>query len=153
MNRQTNMNPQTKGRALSHFSTDSQQSAAASTSGAVGSRPTTPTQPSTSQQQSRSSTRRYCLTEDFLGEDTSHPRSSAQLQLRNAVFGKFFDYLGSVTLVRSSTGQQVLTLTQFYSVVFSKSRIDVKSAFSTNAQSRFASVVIDGVLGPPCQHN
>ena len=101
------MNPQTKGRALSHFSTDSQQSAAASTSGAVGSRPTTPTQPSTSQQQSRSSPRRYCLTEDFLGEDTSHPRSSAQLQLRNAVFGKFFDYLGSVTLVRSSTGQQL----------------------------------------------
>ena len=104
MNRQKNMNPQTKGRALSHFSTDSQQSAAASTS---GSRPTTPTQPSTSQQQSRSSPRRYCLTEDFLGEDTSHPRSSAQLQLRNAVFGKFFDYLGSVTLVRSSTGQQL----------------------------------------------
>merc|ERR1719204_2116513 len=90
-----------------HNNTDSQQSASASTSGGVGSRPTTPTQPSTSQQQSRSSPRRYCLTEDFLGEDTSHPRSSAQLQLRNAVFGKFFDYLGSVTLVRSSTGQQL----------------------------------------------
>ena len=25
-----------------------------------------------------------------------------------------------------------------------------KGAFSTNAQSRFASVVFDGVLGPPC---
>ena len=45
---------------------------------------------------------------------------------------------------------QVWSLTLFYSVDFSKSRIDVKkSAFSTNAQSRFASVVVDGVLGPP----
>ena len=44
---------------------------------------------------------------------------------------------------------QVWSLTQFYSVDFSKSRIGVKSAFSTNAQSRFASVVVDGVLGPP----
>ena len=41
---------------------------------------------------------------------------------------------------------QVWSLTQFYSVDFSKSRINVKSAFSTNAQSRFASVVVDGVL-------
>ena len=44
---------------------------------------------------------------------------------------------------------QVWSLTQFYSVDFSKSRIDVKSAFSTNAQSRIASVVVDSVLGPP----
>ena len=44
---------------------------------------------------------------------------------------------------------QVRSLTQFYSVDFSKSRIGVKkSAFSTNAQSRFASVVLDSVLGP-----
>ena len=43
---------------------------------------------------------------------------------------------------------QVWSLTQFYSVDFSKSRIGVKSAFSTNAQSRFASVVVDGALGP-----
>ena len=41
---------------------------------------------------------------------------------------------------------QVWALTQFYSVDFSLSRT---SAFSTNAQSRFASVVVDGVLGPP----
>ena len=46
-------------------------------------------------------------------------------------------------------GFQVWSLTQFFSVEFSKSRIDVKSAFSTNAQSRFASVVVDDVLGPP----
>ena len=44
---------------------------------------------------------------------------------------------------------QVWSLTQFYSVDFSKSRISVKSAFSTNAQSRFGSVVVDGVLEPP----
>ena len=45
--------------------------------------------------------------------------------------------------------KQVWSLTQFYSVDFSKSRINVKkSAFSTNAQSKFASVVVDGVLGP-----
>ena len=47
---------------------------------------------------------------------------------------------------------QVWSLTQFYSVDFTKSRIDrcKKSAFSTNAQSRFTSVVVvDGVLGPP----
>ena len=43
---------------------------------------------------------------------------------------------------------QVWSLTQFYSVDFSQSRIIVKSAFSTNAQSRFMSVVVDGVLGP-----
>ena len=47
------------------------------------------------------------------------------------------------------SGSQVWSLTKFYSVDFSKSRIDVKSTFSTNAQSRFASVVVDGVLGPP----
>ena len=41
------------------------------------------------------------------------------------------------------------SLIQFYSVNFSKSRIGEKSAFSTNAQSGFASVVVDGVLGPP----
>ena len=40
---------------------------------------------------------------------------------------------------------QVWLLNQFYSVDFSKSRA---SAFSKNAQSRFASVV-DSVLGPP----
>ena len=46
--------------------------------------------------------------------------------------------------------QQVWSLAQFYSVVLSQSRIGVKiSAFSMNAQSRFASVVVDGVLGPP----
>ena len=44
---------------------------------------------------------------------------------------------------------QVWSLTQLYSVDFSKSRNDVKSAFSTNARSRFVSVVVDGVLGPP----
>ena len=38
---------------------------------------------------------------------------------------------------------QVWSLTRFYSVDFSQ------SAFSTNAQSRFASVAVDGVLGPP----
>ena len=43
---------------------------------------------------------------------------------------------------------QVWSLTQFYSVDFSKSRISVKSAFSTNAQSRFASAVFDSILGP-----
>ena len=43
---------------------------------------------------------------------------------------------------------QVWSLTQFYSVDFSKSRIDEKSAFSTNVSKRFASVVVDGVLGP-----
>ena len=40
---------------------------------------------------------------------------------------------------------QVWSLTQFYSVDPSLSRI---GAVSTNAQSRFASVVLDGVLGP-----
>ena len=45
--------------------------------------------------------------------------------------------------------RQVWSLTQFYSVDFSQSRIGVKSAFSTNTLSRFVSVVADGVLGPP----
>ena len=43
---------------------------------------------------------------------------------------------------------QVWSLTQFYSVDFSQSRISVKSAFSTSAQSRFASAVFDSVPGP-----
>ena len=51
---------------------------------------------------------------------------------------------------------QVWSLTKFYSVDFLQSRTDVKGAFSTNAQSGFASVVVDRVLGPsrlraPCQ--
>ena len=44
---------------------------------------------------------------------------------------------------------QVWSLTLFYSVDFSQSRISVKNALSTNAQSRFASVVVYGVLRPP----
>ena len=44
---------------------------------------------------------------------------------------------------------QVWSLTQFYSVDFSQSGTGVKSAFPANAQSRFASAVLDGVLGPP----
>ena len=52
-------------------------------------------------------------------------------------------------LVTLQSSKQVWSLSQFYSVEIPKSRIDVKSAFSTNAQSRFASVVVDDVLGPP----
>ena len=52
-------------------------------------------------------------------------------------------------LLSLAVEDQVWSLTQFYSVDFSKSRIDVKNAFSTNAQSRCASVVVDCVLGPP----
>ena len=52
---------------------------------------------------------------------------------------------------RCSTGRiHVWSLTQFSSVDFSKSRIVVKKCiFNKNAQSRFASVVVDSVLGPP----
>ena len=47
----------------------------------------------------------------------------------------------------AAAAPQVWSLTQFHSVDYSKSRIAVKkSTFSTNAQSRFASVVVDGVL-------
>ena len=55
---------------------------------------------------------------------------------------------GSRPTMPALGAKQVWSLTQFYFVDFSKSRIGVKSAFSTNAQSRFASVVVDGVLGP-----
>ena len=48
-----------------------------------------------------------------------------------------------------TVADQVWSLTQFYSVDFSQSRIGVKSAFLTNAQLRFTSVIVDGVLGPP----
>ena len=52
-------------------------------------------------------------------------------------------------LLHSAAGAgQVWSLTKFYSVDFSPSRIVVKNAFSTIAQSRFASAVFDGVLGP-----
>ena len=59
----------------------------------------------------------------------------------------------SLTVHSDASGSgkgQVWSLTQFYSVDFSKSRIGVKSAFSTNAQSMSASMsVIDGAQGPP----
>ena len=42
-----------------------------------------------------------------------------------------------------ANNQQVWSLTEFYSVDFSKSRIGVKSAFSTNAQSSFESAFFD----------
>ena len=42
---------------------------------------------------------------------------------------------------------QVWSLTQFYSVDFSESRVSERSAFSTNAQSKFASAAFDRVLG------
>ena len=45
--------------------------------------------------------------------------------------------------------QQVWSLPLFYSVDFLQTRIGVKKCISTNAQSRFASVVFDVVLGPP----
>ena len=41
---------------------------------------------------------------------------------------------------------QVWSLTQFYSVDFSKSRIGEKSGVSTDVQSMFASAFFDGVL-------
>ena len=44
---------------------------------------------------------------------------------------------------------QVWSLNQFYSVDFSISSINEKSAFSTNAQSKFTLAVLDGVPGPP----
>ena len=40
----------------------------------------------------------------------------------------------------------LVTITQFYSVDVSQSRIGVKTAFSTNAQSRIVSAVFDIVL-------
>ena len=53
-------------------------------------------------------------------------------------------------VTKTDLSKVVWSLTQFYSVDSSQSRIGVKSGFSTNAQSRFASVVVDSVLGPPC---
>ena len=50
----------------------------------------------------------------------------------------------------------VWSLTQVYPVDFSKSRIvGKKCVFNKRTKSRFASVVVDGVLRPPClaQHN
>ena len=43
---------------------------------------------------------------------------------------------------------QVCSQTRLYSVDFSQSRIGVKKCVFRNAQSRFASVVVDGVLRP-----
>ena len=43
---------------------------------------------------------------------------------------------------------KVWSLTQFYSVGISQSRIGLKKCVLTNKQSRFASVVLDGVMGP-----
>ena len=54
-----------------------------------------------------------------------------------------------VPIVATAVAGHVLSLAQFYSVDFLESRIGVKSGFSTNAQSRFASIDLDSVLGPP----
>ena len=52
--------------------------------------------------------------------------------------------------VVSAVSDQVWSLTQFYSVDFLQSRItEEKFVFSTNTQSRFASVVLDAILEPP----
>ena len=52
----------------------------------------------------------------------------------------FLKQMDNIVVLKVSKAQ-VWSITQFYSVDFSKSRIGVKSAFSTNAQSRFASAV------------
>ena len=75
------------------------------------------------------------------------PKCSTSACVLAALFESCADLASDVVVAPDAT--QVLSLTQFYSVDFSKSRTDVKkSAFSTNAQSRFASVVVDSVLGP-----
>ena len=89
----------------------------------------------------------------FLGE-TLLPQLFVETELWLHVITKQGDnwhvetlyYLQNVCL---SSVLQFWSLTQFYSVDFSQSRIGGKSVFSTNAQSRFASVVVGGVLGPP----
>ena len=51
-------------------------------------------------------------------------------------------------VLQSADHRQVWSLTKFYSVGFLQSRISEESGFSlTKAQSRFASVVLDSVLG------
>ena len=67
--------------------------------------------------------------------------------LHHFVFECKWSKIGWSFGLRQSFGapmMQVWSLTQFYSVNFSQSRIGVKSAFSINAQSR--SVAVDGVL-------
>ena len=70
---------------------------------------------------------------DQFGEILDHGHGKT---LRGVWKGRLDEFQG-----RSAANGQVLSLTQFYSVNFLQSRIGVKSAFSTNAQSRFASVV------------
>ena len=68
-------------------------------------------------------------------------------RISNLRYGIVCPYIDSIP--GATRWGKVWSLTQFYYVEFSQSRIGEKSAFSTNAQSRFASVVVDGVLGPP----
>ena len=71
-------------------------------------------------------------------------KSAAEVKLTSLNQATLFARGLAVTL-------QVWSLTQFYSVDFSQSRIGGrKSTFSTNGQSRFASVVLDHVLEHPC---
>ena len=71
--------------------------------------------------------------------DTKHKKGCDCLPACKALFNK-------VRLLQVFF-RMVWPLTQFYSVIFSQSRIRVKSVFLTETQSRFASVVIYGVLG------
>ena len=56
---------------------------------------------------------------------------------------------GDKSPMRLRKRSQVCSLTQLHSIDFSQSRISIKKCVF-NAQSRFASVVVDSVLGPPC---
>ena len=65
-------------------------------------------------------------------------KSKVLTDLPDSTFG-----FAAFRVVFVETGRnQVWSLTQFYSVDFSQSRIGVYRAFSTYAQSRFASVVV-----------
>ena len=94
--------------------------------------------------------------------DTSGSKKSVSSVLESKLLEKVYDrYQVSLSDMQVIVGRvkdnwkhahlrgssQVWSQIQYYSVDFSQSRIRVKSAFSTNAQSRFATV--DAVLGPP----
>ena len=57
---------------------------------------------------------------------------------------------GTVNVTGDLLTEMVWSLTQFYSVDLSQSRIGVKNTFLSNPQSKFASAVVDGLLGLSC---
>ena len=69
---------------------------------------------------------------------------AAKIQIQ--IFCRILTRVGYSTTILTAAG--LVIITHFYPVDCSQSRIGIEKCISTNAKSRFASAVVDDVLGP-----